>query len=248
MQLVHASGILTAFHYFIGRVAQKVAPGRLIKLRIGRHRIAIRVGSPDLQVALSCFQGEFDEVFAAVPNLRYPLIIDAGGYIGASAIVFAEQYPDAKVLSLEPSSENFKLLQRNTLSYSNVIAINKALAPVAGSQPLRNRNTGQWGYTIVATPEDARQAEVLEAVDCISIESLLSEFGFDGIGILKLDIEGGEYALFNSASEWLPRVQALCIELHDRIVPNCSEVYSRAVEGRKNFRMHGEKYASILCD
>jgi len=86
-----------------------------LQVKLCRHKIVIRTGSPDLPVALSCLQGEFDELLNAVPTLRHPFIVDAGGYIGTAAIVFAEAYPDATVVSLEPSAENFALLQRTSL-------------------------------------------------------------------------------------------------------------------------------------
>src|SRR5687768_15690353 len=62
--------------------------GRQIRLRVKPHgrEIVIRTHSPDLNAALSCFQGSFDELLNAVPALRHPLVIDAGGYIGTAAI------------------------------------------------------------------------------------------------------------------------------------------------------------------
>lgn len=225
--------------------ARRFAPDGIVRLGFKDHRIAIRLDTPDLGVALSCFGGEFDELISAVPVLRHPLIIDAGGYIGTAAIVFAKAYPEATVLSLEPNRNNFEILRLNTAAYPNIVAINKALSPVPGRLPLRNRNTGDWGFTLVSDPADAPSAEIIDTVDCTSVEALLEEFSFAGIGIMKLDIEGGEHALLASVPGWVSRTQAMCIELHDRIQPGCSEVFEKAVEGRDNFRMTGEKHISL---
>jgi FkbM family methyltransferase len=221
--------------------------GQQIRLRVKphRHEIVIRTGSPDVRVALSCFQGEFDELLSAVPKLRYPLIIDAGGYIGTAAIVFAEAYPDATVVSLEPSKENFALLKRNVARYKNIVPINKALAPEPGRLTLKDRGTGPWGFTIASKTADNLASTAREEVECTTLDQLMQEFAVDGLGILKLDIEGGEHALLSRNTDWIGRTDAICIELHDRIVAGCSGLYRDATTGRHNLKMDGEKYLSI---
>jgi FkbM family methyltransferase len=221
--------------------------GQQIRLRVkpDRHEIFIRTGSPDVRVALSCFEGEFDELLSAVPKLRYPLIIDAGGYIGTAAIVFAEAYPDAMVVSIEPSKENFELLKRNVAHYNNIVPVNKALAPEPGKLTLKDRGTGQWGFTTVSKPDDNPASTANEEVECTTLAQLMQGFGADRIGILKLDIEGGEHALLSRNTDWIDRTDAICIELHDRIVAGCSSLYREATAGRRNFKMEGEKHISI---
>ena len=221
--------------------------GQRIRLRVKpcRREITIRTDSPDVRVALSCFQGEFDELLNAVPKLRHPLIIDAGGYIGTAAIVFAEAYPDATIVSLEPSKENFALLTRNVAHYKNIIPVNKALAPEPGKLTLRDRGTGEWGLTIVPKPDDNPASTPTEEVECTTLDQLMRELGAEGIGILKLDIEGGEHALLSGNTDWIERTGAICIELHDRIVAGCSGLYHEATAGRNNLKMKGEKYLSI---
>ena len=222
--------------------------GQQARLRVKpfRHEIVIRTGSPDIRVALSCFQGEFDELLRAVPKLLHPLIIDAGGYIGTAAIVLAEAYPNTTIVSLEPSRENFALLKRNVAAYKNIVPINKALAPELGKRALKDRGTGEWGFTIVSEPKDNAASTTREEVECVTLDQLMQEFAVDGIGILKLDIEGGEHALLSRNTNWISRTGAICIELHDRIVPGCSGLYRQATEGRQNLKMEGEKYLSIV--
>jgi FkbM family methyltransferase len=221
--------------------------GRQVHLQVKpcRHEIVVRTGSPDVRVALSCFQGEFDELLKAMPRLRNPLIIDAGGYIGTAAIVLAEAYPNATVVTLEPSTENFALLRRNVAPYKNIIPINKALTPEPGRLVLKDRGTGQWGFTLVQRPADNVASAIKEEVECITLDQVMRDFEAKGIGILKLDIEGGEHALLSRSTDWIARTEAICIELHDRIVAGCSELYKEATTGRHNVKMDGEKYLSI---
>lgn len=55
------------------------------------------------------------------------VIIDLGAHIGFTSIFLALKYPNAKIISLEPSKENFELLEYNTKSFKNVICINEAI-------------------------------------------------------------------------------------------------------------------------
>jgi FkbM family methyltransferase len=49
-----------------------------------------------------------------------------------------------------------------------------------------------------------------------SIPALLAEYGIDRVGLMKMDIEGGEFAVLSAAEDlaWLSRVDQLAIELH----------------------------------
>jgi FkbM family methyltransferase len=221
--------------------------GREFRIRVKpmQRDLVVRTSSPDIRVALTCLGGEFDELLAEVTSLSYPFIIDAGGYIGTAAIVLAEAYPDATVVSLEPSSANFALLKRNVARYPNIVPLNVALSPQPGVTTLRNRGTGQWGFTIVPRPEDNTASETMEEVECVTIDMLMQRFGVDGIGILKLDIEGAERALFGDNTAWIAKTQAICIELHDRIVAGCTESFEAVTLGRRNLKMQGEKYLSL---
>lgn len=58
---------------------------------------------------------------AMVKDGRRPVIIDGGGNIGLSAIWFALSFPQARILVLEPESENFRLLSRNVAPYGDCI-------------------------------------------------------------------------------------------------------------------------------
>src|SRR5689334_22116530 len=84
---------------------------RAIPVYIGGRRLFVRPATPDLGVATTCFEGEFSEAIKAAVPLHHNLIIDAGADIGTSAIIFAEAFPDATVLAIEPSRENFSVLK-----------------------------------------------------------------------------------------------------------------------------------------
>jgi hypothetical protein len=48
-----------------------------------------------------------------------------------------------------------------------------------------------------------------------------------------MDVEGAEAEILRGADEWLDRVSVMVIELHDRMVPGCSEALYDALHGRR---------------
>ena len=217
---------------------------KVVPLTIYGTPVNIRTATPDAWVALRSLGHEYDDLIEEVPNLEHNLIIDAGGYIGTAAIAFARAYPDAKIISLEPSPSNFAILQKNIAPYPNIIAIQAALGAEPGELTLRDRGTGPWGFTTVDNPED-NSGEEMVTIPCVTLGQLMDEHGAAGIDILKLDIEGGEYRLFASADEWMPRTNAVCAELHDRIVSGCTQRYNEATAGRRNSELPGDKCLSL---
>lgn len=51
------------------------------------------------------------------------VIVDAGANIILSSLFFANQYPAAKIIAIEPRAKNFGLLQRNTALYPNTLPL-----------------------------------------------------------------------------------------------------------------------------
>lgn len=218
-----------------------------LRVVIRGHPITIRASSNDLSIALQTLCGEFAEVFARVPSSKHGLIIDAGGYLGTAAIAFGEAYPDAVIVTIEPSPENFALLLANTAAYPNIRPLNKAIGSKPGTIHLKDRGLGHAGLTVVDQPNDNASAAVIASVERITIPSILEDFGFDGIDIAKIDIEGAELDLLTSNIGWLDDTTAICVELHDRIVSGCSEAWENATAGRVNSKLEGEKFLSMAA-
>lgn len=70
---------------------------------------------------------------------------------------------------------------------------------------------------------------------------ILERFGISSIDILKLDIEGGEKKVLEDSHNWVDKVRVFVAELHDRIVPGCSDVFEIATGAFKLKNKRGEK-------
>jgi len=139
-------------------------------------------------------------------NFKDKIILDVGGNIGAFARYSINQGAQ-KVISLEPEKENFDLLQKNAKGF-NILPLN--LAVVGDNIRKRNlflnsgKNKGSHSLLIKS------RKDFIE-VNCINFYTLLSKYNPE---IVKIDIEGGEYEVFDYNSIINKCVEMLAIEFH----------------------------------
>ena len=206
-----------------------------VRLQFGKHDrttlvprghkspFTLRTSTADVAVFRQVFvDREYDHAMLA--GIHPKQIIDAGAHIGSVSILFAVRFPDARIIAIEPDPKNFELLKLNTKCYENIIPINAALWCEDTQVGLSNPDGTSWAFRV----DEGNKTGNVKAV---TLSTLLNEFGILKVDILKMDVEGAEKEIFeNTASDWLPRVRILCIELHDRIRPGAARaVYSKAV-------------------
>lgn len=150
-------------------------------------------------------------------------IIDCGANIGLSAVYFANKYPKARIVAIEPESKNFEYLKKNTKNYPNIICLQKAVWPRATRLEVFDTGHGGWAF-------QTRESESAGDVEGVTIGELMSEYSMEKIDLLKIDIEGAEKELFASGYEdWLVKTQCIAIELHDFLEPGISDVFYKAI-------------------
>ena len=172
------------------------------------------------------------------------IIVDAGGYIGTATIALKDIFPNAKLIVIEPSSENLEVLKYNVANLQNVKIMHGALVGTSEkSIQLNNRETGEWGFTVVAKPSDKPNASFIQETPAFRLSDLVEEG--EKIGLLKLDIEGGELSLLQHDMESLRNIDAVFAELHDRIVPGCVEKFFEFSKDRILIKDKGEKFLSV---
>jgi FkbM family methyltransferase len=238
LMLLHLLGIANFFKYV------STSKGKLAKLVFKGHTIAIRKGTPDLGVAVSCMNGEFEILRHLLAENYDGIIVDAGGYIGTATIALKDIFPSAKLIVIEPSSENIAVLRQNVANLHNVEVIHGALLGTPETSiRLNNRETGECGFSVVANPNDNQRAPFLEETPAFRLSDLVKEE--EKIGLLKLDIEGSEFSLFEHDIETLRNIDVVFAELHDRIIPGCMDKFVEFSRDRILKKSNGEKYLSI---
>lgn len=202
------------------------------------RRVVLRLGTSDILVLCSIFEREDYGVELSPPP---DTIIDAGAYTGFSAIYFAEKYPAAKILALEPDPENFALLVRNVRHYPGIVPLKAALWHEDGYIDLRDPGAGHW--SLFVGQEDPEGTRVLGRVEAVSVRTLIERFGLRRIGLLKLNVEGAEKEILEGSEDWIGRVEAVFTALHDRFRPGCAESFEKATGGFD----HKVRRAGMIC-
>ena len=198
---------------------------------LGSH-LSMRIDDSDIRVFKQIFvDNEYDSL--NLPETANT-IVDLGANIGLSALFFLKKYPNAHIIAVEPDTVNFEFMKRNLEDYSNHVALlQAAIWPSDGAVSLvehdeSNEGLGAWGYRTETLTEGAEAS-----VSAISIPTLMNQFSMDFIDILKVDIEGAEYELFEKDYEsWLDKVGLIIIETHDRFKPNSEAMVRNALNGR----------------
>ncbi len=160
-------------------------------------------------------------------------IIDAGANIGLAAVYFAQRFPKAKIICLEPEPENFKLLRQNIKPYPFITGLQQGLWSTKTNLKISIEGKDNWGFTVEeSTTQDPG------TVAATSIPNLLKEFELTSIDIAKIDIEGSELEVLSheNSAEWIKLCNKLVIELHDRMKPGTSRALFKQLLKLQSFR------------
>ena len=177
-----------------------------------RHPVAARFGTSDPDVFYQIFIEREYAPIADVSDVRF--VLDLGANVGYSSVWFANAYPNARILAVEPDPANAAMCRLNLAPYGGRASV---LEVGAWSRPaglvLRRdfRDGREWSVQV----REALPNETPE-VHGVDIATMIAEAGIDRIDILKMDTERAEAEIFgNGPSNWLRATRNLVVELHD---------------------------------
>jgi FkbM family methyltransferase len=209
------------------RVALAPRTGEDIRIHLspsGRE-VYLRCGTSDLPCLEKVFRmQEYKSRFPIEPKV----IMDVGANIGMATLYYSQLYPKAKIIAIEPESSNYKMLVKNCSNLMNVTLIEGALWSAERPLVIQDPSAEKWMYTVAEVRSPS--ASGLQEVRAVTVPGIMKSLGVDHIDILKIDIEGAEYELFNNGAQtWLGAVGQIVIELHDRFRPGCARSFYAAV-------------------
>ena len=194
-----------------------------------RFPIHLRVNTSDIPTCEQLFRDqEYDFSVPAPPRT----IVDAGANVGLVSIYFANRWPDAKIIAIEPEKDNFAMLKKNVAPYENIQAVNAALWNRDTHINIVDTGLGSWSFMTEEddTPEEPA-GKVVHRIRSMTVAKIMDDFGLEKIDILKIDIEGAEKEVFEDTSTWIARVDAIIIELHEHMKPGCLRSFYNGSNG-----------------
>jgi len=139
-------------------------------------------------------------------------IIDGGANIGLASVLLANKYSRAKILAVEPHSDNAVLLRLNCRGYPNVELISSALWSSNTYLEIANPDSDIHGGFQV---RETGSVPTPGSFHAVTLTDLLQRGGATEIDLLKLDIEGAETEIFSRGYQgWIGGVKTLVIETH----------------------------------
>lgn len=182
---------------------------------------------------------------------RKPLVIDGGANVGASALYFSLVFETARVVAVESSVENFRVLEMNTAGL-DARCVNAALSATRGLAQVVDPSLPGGYCAYQAIPVEAGAAfrgKPLEIVPRVTVNDIYAEEGEGAFPfVVKVDIEGGEADLFSADTEWVAATPVVIVELHDWLMPRqgTSAPFLKCVAGLdRDFIPLGENVYSI---
>lgn len=194
--------------------------------------LSLRIDDSDIRVFKQIFvDNEYDSL--NLPETA-KTIIDLGANIGLSALFFIKKFPTSRIVAVEPDAVNFSIMEKNLEKFSKSISfLQAAIWPTDGEVSLveeddDHTSLGAWGYRTEASNGNSGLS-----VKAVTIPTIMKQYGMDFVDILKVDIEGAEYELFEKNYEdWIDKVGLIIIETHDRFKPNSEAIVRKALSGR----------------
>ncbi len=134
------------------------------------------------------------EVFSAqtLGRIRQKDIIDVGGFVGDSALIFEKEFCDKNIYSFEPVQENFLKLQKNLeLNRScRIIPVQKGLGAQKESLEIATFDSASSILYEVSSKK--------ERIEITTLDEFVSENHLE-VGFIKVDIEGFEREFLKGA-------------------------------------------------
>ena len=183
-----------------------------------------RDGTSDLSVVHATFGT--DEYHLARRALR-GWAIDLGGHVGTIAAALLTDYPDLRVIVVEPLPDNLDMIRQNLAPFGDRAVIVEGAAGDGervdvgqefggiADLPESYRETNRFiGRDVSISIRDPLSVAAVVNVPVVTLAGLMKTYGISEVALVKTDSESGEYPFFSDPKA-NAKVRIIVGELHD---------------------------------
>lgn len=186
------------------------------------------------------------------------VVLDIGANIGAFTI-FVLKMGAKKVIAYEPDSENYKMLLRNIQLngfQDKVVVVKKGIGLEGKTETLYHAQGGSFvkndSLTGIANEVLENPRDGSEEIEIVNFASVFADNELAYADVLKVDIEGSEYDLFEGVTAAVvKKSRYLCIEFNNtnqerfgRLVAKLSRTHNIHIIGsyQTGGMIYGQRY------
>lgn len=160
----------------------------------------------DLAVACELFLAEAYRWPPEIPRCNPKVIVDAGANVGISLVLWGHRFPNARLIAYEPLPAHTEMISRQVELNGWAERTRVVPAAVSGSagkaylHPFESRS-----HLTAATDPHAVEIRTVD---------LFSDLAGERVDLLKMDIEGGEYAILGDDRFASLNIPIIAMEWH----------------------------------
>jgi FkbM family methyltransferase len=212
--LRYGRGVRESLRFALREVA---ADGRVASYRLRRSglRCSLRHDGHDAWVLHEVFGKRAYAPPARVAGLlacagESPRVVDVGAHLGLFGLYVLSSYPTARITSFEPDPDNAALLERTVVAngLGSRWEIVRAAATAASGRVGFVAGLGERSHLAAARDRDATTVDAVDVFDWL-----------DGVDLLKIDIEGGEWTILADPRFLAISARAIVVEYHSHLCP-----------------------------
>jgi FkbM family methyltransferase len=136
------------------------------------------------------------------------IVVDVGANIGVFTVKAARQTPKGRVVAVEPAPLNLELLRENVArnGLANTVILDCALSDHEGEGQLFSRGD----YALYSMHI---KADLSTSVRITTLDKLFQEQGIRACRLLKIDVEGEEFAVLRGGTQALQVTDQVIMEI-----------------------------------
>lgn len=156
--------------------------------------------------------GMYDLPPAVLQRVNGKAVIDGGGFIGDTLMLFRDLFPQSIKYSFEPAQGSYDYmcnLLKDDIAQGTLKAFHQALGSKAGHLRLSMPMAGGINAAS-STRYDYHQEGLYEDVEMVCIDDVVAQHGLE-VGLIKLDVEGAEPDIIQGALKTIKEQKPLLV-------------------------------------
>ena len=146
------------------------------------------------------------------------ICLDVGANLGYFAFLESLKVgKTGKVIGVEPAPSTFELFKKNIKlqKYQNISSYNFAFTNKESIVDFFVSNSSNWSRIIEEKDNDHGDKGNIIKIKCRTIDNFIDEIKLNKLNLIKLDLEGYEYEIFEGAQKTLSKLKPMLqIEVH----------------------------------